>query len=769
MIAEERIGTGLRGLLDYVVFEKQDNTDAANESLFELQRPPEKHPNGHRINIPRITNYQPGSDGPAPGKGPRSFASLRSLSGGGVARLGGPALLLPNHASRIVEQRAAGAPSGLRRPGTGHAGGRGKTRRPVNGEIRGEFIAGTLQGTPQEMARQAAPFRAARPDIKAPVMHYSLSLQAGDGRKTAEDWKPIVESFLIRMGYPLDGAWTSFLHNDTHHQHCHVAMLRSLGDGQVWNREFSAKRAIAATAAIEKEFGLLTHDRTTKRERRRQKVEEKTFEKQLTKEGKQMSKEVIAKQIDQFIEARHGTSYTVEELRAGLANAGIQVEVTQRDGQVAGVKFQHEGIWISGSSVGDGYKAQGLLARGLSAGGEAVPASPAPAKPDQPTPEAILVPTEKDNQTAKTNQAQPVQESATSAAAAAQVRNHNQRAATLGELLARGLAMPIEALMRLVKLIIKMVNALFGRREAAAGAPAGALGRFSESTGKFQPGRLPGDGEPGRSKAIAAAASAAAAAAGDVASLSEHIQQGKPWATLIEHGAAPYKHKEGATDSYFARLRLPGGQETEVWGVDIPRALEEAGIDTGDTVNLKRIGSQAVTIQHEDADGTTTEKVVQRVMWKAQKPVQEADAAGQTQHQESKEHLAQAQAAVTELRNSRIIFLRDRAEHAAETFGPGGAEHNAAMAELAKVGFSPSDEIRYQAWCESPAAGPAEGETSADYMRRREIDHIGELMHFHDTYRMGMTDQERDQQARRLAELRAAQVERDAERQREGQ
>ncbi|MEK9803543.1 MAG: relaxase/mobilization nuclease domain-containing protein, partial [Curvibacter sp.] len=231
------------------------------------------------------------------------------------------------------------------------------------------FIGGTLQGTPQEMARQAAPFRAARPEIAAPVIHYSLSLQAGDGRKTPEEWKPMVEAFLTKIGVPLDAAWTAYLHNDTDHQHCHIAFLRSFGDGEIWNREFSAKRAHQATAEIEKEFGLLTHDRTTRREKKRQSVEEKKFEKQLQKQGKTVSKEHIARQVDDFIESRRGQSYTVDELKSGLADAGIQVEVVERGGAIAGVKFQYEGIWISGSSIGDNYKAQGLLQRGLSGPG----------------------------------------------------------------------------------------------------------------------------------------------------------------------------------------------------------------------------------------------------------------------------------------------------------------------------------------------------------------------------------------------------------------
>lgn len=586
------------------------------------------------------------------------------------------------------------------------------------------------------MARQAAPFRAARPDIKAPVVHYSLALQAGDGRKTPEEWKPIVESFLKKMDFPLDGAWTAFLHNDTDFQHCHIALLRSLGDGQVWSREFSAKRAIAATAEIEKEFGLLTHDRTTAREKKRQSKQEKALEKSLKTEGKKLSKEHIATQIDNFVESRKGAGYSIEELRAGLASVGIQVEVTERGGQLAGVKYQHDGIWISGSNIGDGYKAQGLVQRGLSADKPAAPAvQVAPAER-----------TGKDQNDIEQDETPPA------------VREHNTRAAGLGDLLAKGLSMPIEALVKMIQMIIKMINRLFGRREGATGAPTGVLGRFNEATGHFQPGRFPGRGDAGHGAAVAAAG----AAAGDVAALSQHAAQGKQWSELIEHGKAPFKRQNGAAESYFARLRTPGGAESEVWGVDIKRALEDAGIDTGDQVSLERAGREAVTIKQVGPDGGVTEKTAHRNAWKAEKLAEEVSSPA-----DQAELLAKAQEDWTALRDSTVRYLRDKAEYAAHAFGSNGAEHQAAMAELNKVGFAPADEIKYQAWRESAAAAPLDGESADDYIRRREAEYITDRLGFQDKYKTGMTEQEREQQVRRLAELQDVHGQRDIERQRE--
>jgi hypothetical protein len=580
------------------------------------------------------------------------------------------------------------------------------------------------------MAAQAAPFRRARADIKAPVVHYSLSLQAGDGRKTPEEWKPIVEAFLKKMDFPVHGAWTSFLHNDTNYQHCHIALLRSLGDGKVWNREFSAKRAIQATAELEKEFGLLTHDRTTKREKNRKTKQEKALETSLKKEGKKLSKEHIAAQVDNFVETRKGTGYTVDELRAGLASVGIQVEVTERGGQLAGVKYQHDGIWISGSNIGDGYKAQGLVQRGLSAPS---PAAPAPAAP------AASV----DNQAEKNNAAADTQ-----APAQDPVRAHNRRAAGLGDIFGKVLAQSIEAIKTLIRMIISMVNFLLGRREASAGAPEGSLGRFDGASGKFQPGKAPERGTPGFGAAVAAMN----AVGGDLDAVGEKVQ-GQKWSQLVEHGPAPYKHEKGATDSYFARLRTPGGTETEVWGVDIKRALADAGINTGDQVSLERAGREDVVIKQVRPDGSVTERVTHRNSWRADKPSSEqapsqADATDQARLREDKDLL----------RDGAIRYLRDKTTYLGHKHGRNSSQVRAVLADLKRLKYGPQDEIKYQAWAESNSSRIQAGETDGQYMERREIEYLEDQVHFYSQHQVGMTGEEHEAILQRLKELHLGRV-----------
>lgn len=64
---------------------------------------------------------------------------------------------------------------------------------------------------------------------------------------------------------------------------------------------------------------------------------------------------------------------------------------------------------------------------------------------------------------------------------------------------------------------------------------------------------------------------------------------------VLEHGPAPYQHQPGNEDNYYVRLDTPIGERT-VWGVDLPRAMQEAGVTQGSTAVLEFQGRKAVTV-----------------------------------------------------------------------------------------------------------------------------------------------------------------------------
>lgn len=65
---------------------------------------------------------------------------------------------------------------------------------------------------------------------------------------------------------------------------------------------------------------------------------------------------------------------------------------------------------------------------------------------------------------------------------------------------------------------------------------------------------------------------------------------------LVDHGRAPYEHEEGASPSYFVTTENALGETKTVWGVDLERAIEQAGATPGDRIELEQLGSVPVTL-----------------------------------------------------------------------------------------------------------------------------------------------------------------------------
>src|SRR5690606_689979 len=77
---------------------------------------------------------------------------------------------------------------------------------------------------------------------------------------------------------------------------------------------------------------------------------------------------------------------------------------------------------------------------------------------------------------------------------------------------------------------------------------------------------------------------------------------------LVVHGAAPYEHQPGKSDSYFVTLENDKGQRHTIWGVDLERAMKEAAPEMGDGIDLEYRGSEPVRLP----DG----QMVERHAWK---------------------------------------------------------------------------------------------------------------------------------------------------------
>ncbi len=100
---------------------------------------------------------------------------------------------------------------------------------------------------------------------------------------------------------------------------------------------------------------------------------------------------------------------------------------------------------------------------------------------------------------------------------------------------------------------------------------------------------------------------------------------------LVEIGMAKYRpQNEDADESPYADVKTDDGVVHRLWGVSLPKALEEGGVSNGGTVTLRKDGVERVTVTVPVVDETTgnkrfEERQVERNVWTA-KQVETADA-----------------------------------------------------------------------------------------------------------------------------------------------
>ncbi|TAU03839.1 Ti-type conjugative transfer relaxase TraA [Rhizobium ruizarguesonis] len=92
---------------------------------------------------------------------------------------------------------------------------------------------------------------------------------------------------------------------------------------------------------------------------------------------------------------------------------------------------------------------------------------------------------------------------------------------------------------------------------------------------------------------------------------------------LVESGLAKFRpNDEDADDSPYADVKTDDGTVHRLWGVSLPKALEEGGVSRGDTVTLRKDGVELVTIKVPVVDEQTgqkrfEEREVDRNVWTA--------------------------------------------------------------------------------------------------------------------------------------------------------
>lgn len=68
---------------------------------------------------------------------------------------------------------------------------------------------------------------------------------------------------------------------------------------------------------------------------------------------------------------------------------------------------------------------------------------------------------------------------------------------------------------------------------------------------------------------------------------------------VVDSGAAPYQHDPENEESYFVAVRNSSGHDKVVWGVDLSRAMHDAGATIGSDVTLYSLGRKLVTVEQK--------------------------------------------------------------------------------------------------------------------------------------------------------------------------
>lgn len=72
--------------------------------------------------------------------------------------------------------------------------------------------------------------------------------------------------------------------------------------------------------------------------------------------------------------------------------------------------------------------------------------------------------------------------------------------------------------------------------------------------------------------------------------------------TIIDFGSAHYEHDATNPVNYFVKIAAPSGEEKELWGVDLERAVSDSGVERGDKADIQFLGKKEVIVQQHKRD-----------------------------------------------------------------------------------------------------------------------------------------------------------------------
>lgn len=223
-----------------------------------------------------------------------------------------------------------------------------------------EIIGGTMTGqTARDLAAEFGLSRAARPGVKRPVWHTSLSLPPGE-HLDSDRWAEVAGDFMQGMGLA-DHQYVLIRHHDNDLDHIHIIASRVALDGDLYHGAFDAKRAIKLTQELEERHGLtrtkgLEDGPAPKARPTKGEIE------QTVRTGDAPPRLVLQQIVDAALVEPGSVFDFMDRIEAAGAVARPNVAKT---GKMNGFSFEYGGIPFKGSDLGKAYTWKGLQERGV--------------------------------------------------------------------------------------------------------------------------------------------------------------------------------------------------------------------------------------------------------------------------------------------------------------------------------------------------------------------------------------------------------------------
>jgi len=253
--------------------------------------------------------------------------------------------------------------------------------------INPRIVAGTVTGTPLQVARAIDHTARQRPEIKAPIWRVSLSLPDEDGILPDSQWAEIADKFVADMGFA-SAPWVAVRHGD---DHIHLTVSRVDWSGQLLSDRWDYRRAREAADRLEEEHGLV---RAADRFRAEgPQVRNNELEASNRRRGPDAAvppeREELRRIVREVRDASRGLGRDAFE--SGLTDAGVSFRANEAStGRMNGYSFTLAGwtdggghqVWVTASKVARDLKWSALR--------EVIGDTPPSAGAPSPAPETAL-------------------------------------------------------------------------------------------------------------------------------------------------------------------------------------------------------------------------------------------------------------------------------------------------------------------------------------------------------------------------------------------